>query len=271
MFELMFATLAWLPFTLGPVVLVLLAPLAGQRGRTAFATSLAVLVIAAIALAFVQAGEVAKLDVINPFFDPDKGEPVTFIVETVTAPGWHWPAVGAVILACAAAPMFVLRRRPPTAPCPVVYGSLVTLWTLAARLALEKAAAPEPLTWAIGVSVPMLVLLPFVGWWSGVRRFSFGKFVIVLLLLGLIQRSLIVVGAYFATTQGLGTHLDVSAITELTLPLGHKDFRGPGDNTVAQWIALMLVPQFMLWVPLTVLLGLMLGSLPLIRGKRRQN
>ncbi len=171
--------------------------------------------------------------------------------------------MAAGFLALAAVPLFLMRRCPPAVPCPVVFGSMVTVWTFAARLALEKSAAPEALTWAIGVSVPMMILLPFVGWWSGASRFSFGKFALVLLLLGLVQRSLIVAASYFATTQGLGTHLDVSAIQEVTLPAG------PGDQTLAQWISLMVFPQYVLWIPFTMVLGLAVGAPLFVVAKRR--
>ena len=94
-------------------------------------------------------------------------------------------------------------------------------------------------------------------------------FPLVLLLLGLVQRSLIVVASYFATTHGLGTHLDVGAIKKLKLPLGPKDFTGPGDHTFEQWITLMVIPQYMLWVPFTVILGLVVGSPLFVAAKRR--
>jgi hypothetical protein len=43
------------------------------------------------------------------------------------------------------------RRRPPAIPCPVTYASILTARTLAARLVLEKSAAPGALVWAIGL------------------------------------------------------------------------------------------------------------------------
>jgi hypothetical protein len=265
---LLTATVAWLPCTLVPVLFVLLAPQTGPRGRASFAALMGLLAVASLVVAAIQCGEARQLDVINPFMNPDK-VPVPFVVEIVRAPGWQWPIVAAGFLALAAVPLFLMRRRPPAVPCPVVFGSLVTVWTFAARLALEKSAAPEALTWAIGVSVPMMILLPFVGWWSGASRFSFGKFALLLLLLGLVQRSLIVAASYFATTQGLGTHLDVSAIQEVTLPTGHKDFTGPGDQTFAQWISLMVLPQYVLWIPFTMVFGLVVGAPLFVVAKRR--
>ena len=79
----------------------------------------------------------------------------------------------------------------------------------------------------------------------------------------LVQRSLIVAASYFATTQGLGTHLDVSAIQEVTLPAG------PGDQTLAQWISLMVFPQYVLWIPFTMVLGLAVGAPLFVVAKRR--
>ena len=62
--DLRLAMATWLPFTLMPVLLVLLAPLAGQRARTAFAALLGVFAVAAAALALSQANEPQHLEVI---------------------------------------------------------------------------------------------------------------------------------------------------------------------------------------------------------------
>ena len=75
--------------------------------------------------------------------------------------------------------------------------------------------------------------------------------------------------SYFATTWGLGTHLDVGAIRELTLPLGYRDFTGPGDQTVAQWRTLMLIPQFLLWVPSDGRARCRAGWVPFAVARRR--
>ena len=138
-----------------------------------------------------------------------------------------------------------------------------------ARLGLEKSAAPEALAFATGITIPMLLSMPFVGWWSGRKNLSFGRFTAIILLLGLIQRSLIVTWSFFATKFHLGTHLDVSAIGEVTLLLESKDFTGPGDQTTAQWIALVVIPQYLLWIPFTLVTGLVLGAVPFTRARRR--
>ena len=148
------------------------------------------------------------------------------------------------------------------------YAFGLTVATLAARLALEKAAAPEPLTWVIGMTMPLLLVLPLVGGWVGARGGQWRHLVLTLLALGILQRSLLVLIGPAATGLGLGTHLDVRAIEEVALPLGHHDFRGADDPWLAQWFWLLLVPQMMLWVVATVAGGGVLGALPFLWARR---
>lgn len=267
--ELLTAMATWLPFTVLPVLLLLLAPTATPGGRRTILALFALATLAAIVAAAVQPAVMRSLEIINPFIDPDLGEPRVFVVDTVNAAAWRYPLVGAGLLAIPTILLFKRLDREPAVPCPVVYGLTLTVWTLAARLLLEKNAAPEGLTWAIGVTVPTFLMLPFVGWWAGRRGASFGKLALIVTLLSVLQRALLVGVGFVATKFDLGTHLDVGAITKVKLPLDEFDFTGPGDHTTEQWLHLILVPQLALWVPGMIVAGLAIGFLPwrIARGK----
>ncbi len=267
--ELLIATLWWMPVSAVPVLLVLCAPTASSRFRTAAAAAMVVGAIASLVFAAMESDTARELSVINPFIDPGEGRPIPFVMEVVQAPGWHGPSIGAALLLVPAALLFIRRRQEPAVPCPVVFSSVITLWTLAARLGLEKCAAPEGLTWSTGVTFPTLLMLPFVGWWSGTKNAGVPKFALIVLLLAIIQRSLIVGWSYFATSYGLGTHLDVGSISKITVLAGPLDFTGPGDVTTDQWLALVAIPQYLLWVPFTLASGALLGGLPFALARRR--
>jgi len=259
----------WMPVTAGPIAVVMLAATAQRRARTAAALSLAAGAAAALVLAALESGATRELYVINLFIDPDQGKPIEFVTEVAQAPGWHAPALGALLLLLPAAGLFLQRRRAPSTPCPVVFCTALAAWTFAARLGLEKCAAPAALTWSTGVTFPMMLMSPFVGWWSGARNSSAYKFALILVLLGVTQRSLITGWGFVATRYGLGTHLDVSSITELNMLGGKREFLGPGDHTLDQWATLIAVPQYTLWVAFTVACGAILGGVPFVVARRR--
>ena len=259
----------WIPFTAGPVLLVLLAAPCGRRARTAAAALLATGAAAGLALAALRGDADRELYVINLFMDPDQGKLIEFVTEVSQAPGWHAPALGAVLLLLPAAALFLRRGRAPATPCPVIFCTVLTVWTFAARIGMEKCAAPAALTWSTGVTFPMILMAPFVGWWSGARNSSAAKFALILFLLGIAQRSLVVGWGLVATRFNLGTHLDVSSITELNMLGGKREFLGPGDHSLDQWAILIAVPQYALWVPFTVVCGALLGALPFLVARRR--
>ena len=267
--ELLQGAAWWMPCTATPVVMVLIAATAGRRTRTAVATLLGIGAAAALALAVLQANSARELYVINLFIDPDQGKPIEFITDAVQAPGWHAAALGALLLGIPAIALYRRRDCAPSTPCPVVFGAVLTTWPFIARIGLEKCAAPAGLIWSTGVTFPMVLMAPFVGWWSGSKNASFSKFMLILALLGIAQRSLVAGWGFLATRYQLGTHLDVSAITELNMLGGRREFLGPGDHSLDQWATLIAAPQYTLWVMFTVACGAILGGLPFVVARRR--
>jgi hypothetical protein len=259
--------LPFVPLTLIPAVFVLLFPFVGRRARTTFAVLL--VVIAALFLvdiAVLDHTGVHTLDVPNLFPDPETGKPKVWIVAQASEPAWAWHVVVSVWFGVFGA--FLLARRGVSSGprSPVLLGTVLFLAYLAVRLALEKTAAPVEVVWATGASVVLVAMLPFLGWHAGARGLSFGKWAGALLLMAFLQRLPVIVFAYVATTRQLGTHLDTHLVTGLGGPFGRQDF---GGDPVRAWVGTTLVPHATFWVVLTVALGLLLGSVPWWRGRRR--
>lgn len=267
--ELLWAALAWSPATLLPVVLWAWARTGSAARRRGVSWVLFLGMAIALAAAVERFGYTASLQVINPFFDPRLGKPVPFVVDSVTMPAWQTPLCLAIYWGAGGAWLRV-RAAPRPLPCPVTFTCLVTGWTLCLRLAWERSAAPAPLLWAVGITMPTLVLLPFVGWWAGRRGDRYGKLLFMGLCIGLVQRGILVVAGWCFTLWGWGTHLDVGAIERVHLLLGEKDFGAAGTRRFDQWWSLILVPQLLLWVPLTVVLTAVLGTLPWRLARRAE-
>jgi len=259
--ELGNAALAYYPLVFAPLILLLLAPVVGSSMRRAFAAVLAVGAIGLSVLASVQSSTDVELGVVNPFPRDDGHPPDIFITEHVGAPGWQWPLVGALFLAVPGLLLYLRRNLPPRSPSPLLTGSALGLWFMVGRLALEKTAAPLGLTWALGLSPAVAVMLPFLGAYAGARGRTFWQFVLMLLCMALIQRLVLSGVGYFATLDRLGTHLDVGVIDEVHPPFGGAIVFQEGDLT-DRWLRLIAIPQLMFWVPATVVAGVALGGIP---------
>jgi len=261
---------SYLPLAMAPLLLLLIAPHASGGTRVAFAAVLGLGALGLGVAAILGASDVCHVAVRNPFLHPDRNEPVVYVMDAVVAAGWQWPLVAAFFLLVPAWQLVRLRHRRAGPPHPVRYALLLTVWWFAARLALEKTAAPEALTWAVGVAIPTLLILPFFGGWCGSRGLGFRRFALALLDLALLQRALVAVWSYVATTGQLGTHLDMSSIEKITMPMfGAHDFSGPGDHATAQWFWTVVLPQLTLWIAFTVVAGLVLGAPAFFLAKRR--
>lgn len=268
--ELFAEMLSYLPLTLAPLLLLLVAPNARPGTRLAFAIALALGAVGLLVVAVADASTTRQLDVHNPFLHPGEDEPRLFLMETVVRPGWQWPLVAAFFLIIPAWLLLRQRTRGQGAPRPLLYALLLSIWWFAARLALTKSAAPEALTWAVGLTLPTALILPFFGGWCGARGLTFRRFALALLYLALAQRTLLVAWSYFATTGHLGTHLDMSSMTEITMPVfGAHDFTTPGDHATSQWFWTVALPQLTLWIVTTVVAGLALGAPAFFLSRRR--
>ena len=259
-----------LPFVLpalAPVLAMLAAPLLGVRLRRLVAAGLA-LVPAGLLLDLLlcEHGGTLRLEVPSVFARGESAEPFVFTVDVVEAPVWQWHVVAAVYFAVAALCVIAVRGPRPRTPRPAALAVLVFAWALAARLALEKTAAHVGIVWALGTTATSLTALPFVGWYAGARGLGVAGFARAVLLAALLQRALLAAVGLVATLGGLGTHLDVRAVTDLALPgIGVVEPDGP----FAAWLWAIFVPQLVLALLATAVLGLVLGAVPFWLAKRR--
>ena len=158
--------------------------------------------------------------------------------------------------------LFAALQRSQRAPSPVTYCLVLGTLMLAARLTLEKTAAPAGLVWATGTTPAQPLILFFVGVFSAQRGFSFGRFLLALIVLAILQRAIISGVGLAATLGEWGTHLDVNSVSAINTPLGGLRRFAPGD-AIDKWTWAILVPQMVIWVGLTVVTGLVLGGIAL--------
>ncbi|HEX6813359.1 MAG TPA: hypothetical protein VF384_17190 [Planctomycetota bacterium] len=265
--ELLQVAVPYLPVTLLAMTLLLLSPNVGEVGRRRIALLFGLGAICLIGLSFSKAGAPpSTLDVVNPFpMGPDmKSTPVH--IETVTAPGWQWPLACACFCGLVMLIVFGTVRLGFRAPKPASYCAFIATVFAAMRLVLEKNAAPQGLVWATGGSIGLPILVGFVGYYSGGRKHGFGQFVLTLVLFALLQRAALSGIAWFATMRHWGTHLDVNALTQLNTPIGGE--RTFGADPTDKWVWGILVPQMGLWVVATVALGLVIGTVGWLFGRR---
>ena len=98
----------------------------------------------------------------------------------------------------------------------------------------------------------------------------FRRLALSLLDLALAQRAVVAAWSYVATAGQLGTHLDMSSIEKINMPVyGAHDFSGPGDHATAQWFWTVVLPQFTVWIAFTVIVGLILGAPAYMLARRR--
>ena len=153
-------------------------------------------------------------------------------------------------------------------------------WTLISRLSgtnddagmtvrvSQASAAPQALVWATGLTpaVPLIVL--FAGIYAGRRGWRFGGFAAGLVGLAYLQRLPLIVWSWYATGNHAGTHLDLSGIDSLNVPLFGGP--GPGAGPTKNWIYGTLIPHLTVWIVVTVVLGLVLGGIGWWASYRRE-
>jgi hypothetical protein len=266
--ELLLAALPVLIPALLPVFLVLIAPVCGKRARTWFGAGLLFVAAAFVVDTVIyDHSAVRELDVPNVLPRGPEGEGHVWIVDRVTAPASRYHYVIAAGLAAFGLWIFLRRGRAPAAPQPAVMGTLLFIAYLLLRVALEKAAAPEGVIWAAGVTFAGLLVLPFFGWYAGRRGSTWKGFVGQLLLMAFSSRLVLVTLAFFATTRRLGSHLDTHLVTDIHLwPFGEVEFHG---DDVKAWLYTTAFPQLTFAVVFGVVAGIVLGTLPFWIARRR--
>jgi len=266
--EFLVLAVPYLPVTLLALTFMLIAPHVGEVGRRRIVLFFALSAIGLIVLAVRSAGSEVKLDVVNPFPVGSDMKSQALHIETVTASGWQWPLAAAVFCALVALLVFGSTRVAYGAPKPASYCALVATAFAGLRLVLEKNGAPQGVVWATGGSIGLPILVAFVGFYSAGRKQGFGRFLISLLVFALAQRAILTTFAWFATMRHWGTHLDVNVITQLATPLGGERHFAAND-AVGKWVWGILIPQMVLWVAVTFVLGLVVGTAGWFVGRRR--
>lgn len=267
MFELISSALPYFGVSLPILLLVALSGVMRPGWRLAMAVLMLLSAIGALALAVTSAGTVVTTDVLNPF--PGAGAAaVPLVMDQASAPSWMpWAAVAA-ILAFPAALLLLRRNQEPRPSHPLGLGLLLALWVVGARLMLEKSAAPQEWVWAVGLTPALFIILPVTGALAGYRGMDFLEYLLALLVMALGQRALLTTISFFATTREFGTHLDMNAVTELRLPLlGTRTFTV--DDGVSKWLYATALPQMVVWVVVTILLGALLGGAAFVVARRR--
>jgi hypothetical protein len=147
-----------------------------------------------------------------------------------------------------------LRPRP-------LLSSVAVAWLVTAvRFLLEKSAAPPALVGAMGVSW----LAPFAGAYLATAG-PVGRAALVrrLLAYAFLVRGVVAILGLAATGAGLGTHYDVSGITEVEPALtGRTVTFEPASARQMLWLTVL--PQLAVWPAFTVVSGL-LGAAVAVR------
>jgi hypothetical protein len=130
----------------------------------------------------------------------------------------------------------------------------------AVRFLLEKSAAPVPLVQAMGVTW----LAPVAGAFMAVclREEGRGRADLLRSLVGyaFLVRGFVAAVALVATRLHLGSHYDISPLTEVRLALTGRIFSfAPGSWAQISWFTLL--PQLVAWPVFTVTVGLAAGLL----------
>lgn len=258
--------LPFLPLTLAPAVFALLAPFVGARTRTVFGLLLLLVAVGFAAdVALFDHSATYSLDVPNVFLSADTGQPKEWVVAHESAPAWAWHVCVIVWFGAFGGWLLASRARVWQPRSPVPGATLLFLVYLAVRLALEKTAAHRGVVWATGSAPALVVLLPFFAWHAGRAGYSAARWVRALLVMAFLQRLPLIAFGYFATTRHLGTHLDTHLVGDMRGLFGARHF---GGDAVETWLWTTGVPHSTLWVAITLGLGVVLGLVPWLLGRR---
>jgi hypothetical protein len=248
-------------------LLLCLAPLWGTKTRTTIGVLFLLIAVGFTAdVLITDHTGIHTLEVPNFLKRAGEKEPHRWVTAVVEAPAWRWHVFMTLLMAIPGTLLLLRRRRVPAVPVPVLHFWLVFVFFFVARLGLEKSGAPVEIVWGVGVTAPLLVMLPFFGFYCGRHGYTFVRFLVMLLLGGLLQRMVVAGWAWLATTEQLGTHLDTHGVTDIELPiLGERKL----TDAYEQWLWGTAVLHLVFWQVTTVVAGVVLGGLPYWWGKRR--
>jgi hypothetical protein len=144
-------------------------------------------------------------------------------------------------------------RHHPLATAVLLSGFITGL-----RFALEKVAAPRHWTYAVGITwlVPLLGVYFLACRPRELRRL--GRLARDLVTYALAARGLVAALMIVATATRLGSHYDVSSVHKVKMSADVVLELAPAS--ARQILALVLVPQLVVWPVLTLVLGLLAGG-----------
>lgn len=152
-------------------------------------------------------------------------------------------------------------RDHPLATAVVLSGFITAL-----RFALEKVAAPRHWTYAVGITwlVPLLGIYFLASRPRELRRLR--RLARDLVTYALAARGLVAALMVVATTARLGSHYDVSSVHRVKMSAAMVLDLAPAS--ARQILALVLIPQLVVWPVLTLVFGL-LGAAAFALATRR--
>jgi hypothetical protein len=135
----------------------------------------------------------------------------------------------------------------------------VSIFMTLLRFALEKAAAPDLWTQAVGVTW----LAPLVGTFFASRvgpgQAGLRELCSLLLIYGLLVRGFVAMLMVVASVLHLGSHYDVSGFVNVRNPISGQVYEYVAGS-LGQVLNLAVVPQLTFWVVYTLLAGLLGGG-----------
>jgi hypothetical protein len=145
-------------------------------------------------------------------------------------------------------------------PRPLASSVAVAWLVTVARFLLEKSAAPLALVQAIGVTWMAPVAGAYLATRPGAGRPGLRSLARTLVVYAFLVRGFVAVVGLLATRLGLGTHYDVSALTQVPVALTGAVYTFfPGGWSQVFWLT--LVPQLLVWPAFTVIAGILGGAL----------
>jgi hypothetical protein len=138
---------------------------------------------------------------------------------------------------------------------PLVIAVLLSVLITVVRFLLEKAAAPASWTYAVGVTWIPLVVGAYLALRYRAEGRSFRAFVGALVAYAFLARGAVALLGAVATRWRLGSHYDVSPLTQVSNPMTGQVYSFVAGSA-EQVMSLAVLPQLLAWPVYTLLTGL---------------